>query len=69
LKNAEKVKLLRENNVIYEGKIESVKHFQTDVEEVSAGMECGIRLNNWNDYKEGDIIEVYRVLKITPKLE
>ncbi len=69
LKNAEKVKLLRENNVIYEGKIESLRHFQTDVEEVSAGMECGIRLNNWNDYKEGDIIEVYRVLKITPKLE
>ncbi|MEO0202324.1 MAG: translation initiation factor IF-2 [candidate division WOR-3 bacterium] len=68
LKSAQKAKLIRDNNVIYEGKIESLKHFQTDVEEVNAGMECGIRLNNWNDYKEGDIIEVYRVVKVEQKL-
>ncbi|MCS7244621.1 MAG: translation initiation factor IF-2 [candidate division WOR-3 bacterium] len=69
LKSADKVRLLRDGNAVYEGKIESLRHFQTDVEEVSAGMECGIRLTNWNDYKEGDIIEVYKVVKILPKLE
>ncbi|MEO0143753.1 MAG: translation initiation factor IF-2 [candidate division WOR-3 bacterium] len=68
LKSAEKVKLIRDGNTIYEGKIESLRHFQTDVEEINAGMECGIRLNNWNDYKEGDIIEVYRVVKVEQKL-
>ncbi len=68
IKSAEKVKLIREGNVIFEGRIESLRHFQSDVDEISAGMECGMRLNNWNDYKEGDIIEVYRVVKIIPKL-
>ncbi len=68
IKSSEKVKLIREGNVIFEGRIESLRHFQSDVDEVNAGMECGIKLNNWNDYKEGDIIEVYRVVKIEPKL-
>ena len=53
------VRVLRENVVIYEGKLVSLKRFKDDVKEVAKGYECGMQIENYNDLKEGDIIEVY----------
>ncbi len=53
------VRVLRENVVIHEGKLISLKRFKDDVKEVAKGYECGMQIENYNDLKEGDIIEVY----------
>ncbi|NLY92252.1 MAG: translation initiation factor IF-2 [Firmicutes bacterium] len=57
-------RLLRDNVVIFEGKIESLKRFKDDVREVVSGFECGIGLERFNDIKEGDIIECFTVEEI-----
>ena len=53
------VRVLRESVVIHEGKLVSLKRFKDDVKEVAKGYECGMQIENYNDLKEGDIIEVY----------
>ena len=53
------VRIIRENVVIHEGKLASLKRFKDDVKEVTKGFECGIQIEKYNDIKEGDIIEVY----------
>ncbi len=53
------VRVIRENVVIHEGKLESLKRFKDDVKEVTKGYECGIQIANYNDIKEMDIIEVF----------
>ena len=53
------VRVLRENVVIHEGKLVSLKRFKDDVKEVAKGYECGMQIENYNDLKEADIIEVY----------
>ena len=53
------VRLLRDNIVVYEGKLVSLKRFKDDAKEVAAGYECGIQLEDFNDIKEEDILEVY----------
>ena len=53
------VRVLRENVVIHEGKLVSLKRFKDDVKEIAKGYECGMQIENYNDLKEGDIIEVY----------
>ena len=53
------VRLLRDNVVIYEGELASLKRFKDDVREVASGYECGLSLQNYNDIKEGDIIEAF----------
>lgn len=53
------IRLLREGIVIYEGKLGSLRRFKDDVKEVNAGFECGLSIENYNDIKEGDIIEGY----------
>jgi translation initiation factor IF-2 len=62
------VRLLRDNVVIYEGKMASLRRFKDDVKEVASGYECGISLENYNDIKVGDIIEAYEIEKIAAKL-
>ena len=57
-RNAE-VRVLRENVVIHDGKLISLKRMKDDAKEVAAGYECGIQIENYNDIKEGDIIEAY----------
>ena len=52
-------RIIRDNVVIYEGKIESLRRFKDDVREVVSGFECGIGLERFNDIKEGDIIECF----------
>ena len=53
------VRLLRDNVVIFEGKLSSLRRFKDDVKEVASGYECGIGLENYNDVKEGDVIECF----------
>ncbi len=62
------VRLLRDNVIIYEGKISSLRRFKDDVKEVDAGFECGIGLENFNDIKENDIMEAFTLEKIARKL-
>ncbi len=54
-----KIRLLRDNVVVYEGRIRSLRRFKEDVSEVRSGMECGIAIENFNDVKVGDVIEAY----------
>lgn len=62
------VRLLRDNIVIYEGKMASLRRFKDDVREVASGYECGISLENYNDIKTGDIIESFEMEKIAATL-
>lgn len=54
----------RDNEVIYEGKIDTLKHFKEDVREMTMGQECGITFDNWEDFKEGDTVEVFEMVQI-----
>jgi translation initiation factor IF-2 len=57
-------RLLRDNVVIFEGKISSLRRFKDDVSEVKSGLECGIGLQNYNDVKVGDVIEVFTMERV-----
>lgn len=59
-----KVRLLRDNSVVYDGKISSLKRFKDDVRDVQSGMECGIGIENFSDFKIGDLIECYEVEEV-----
>ncbi|WP_299183645.1 translation initiation factor IF-2 [uncultured Neptuniibacter sp.] len=59
-----RIRVLRENVVIYEGELESLRRFKDNVNEVRQGMECGIGVKNYNDVKVGDQIEVYDTVEI-----
>ena len=63
-----KVRVARRKNVIFEGVTQSLRRFQDEVNEVRAGMECGIRIDGFNEFQEGDMIECYMVEKIAQKL-
>ncbi len=67
MRNAQ-VRLLRDNVVVYEGKLSSLRRIKDDVREVASGYECGIGLENFNDIKVGDIIESFEIEKIATKL-
>ena len=58
-----KIRLIREGIVIYEGDIGSLKRFKDDVREVDSGYECGLNIANYNDIKVGDIIEAYKLIE------
>ncbi len=62
LKNGEKVRLLRNGIVIYEGKLGSLKRFKDDAKEVKEGYECGLTIDGYNDIKEGDVVEGYELV-------
>ena len=61
-------RLLRDNVVIYTGEIESLRRMKDDVKEVKEGFECGIKLRNYNDIKEGDVLEVFEIKEIARTL-
>ncbi len=61
------VRLYRNNGLIHEGKISSLKHFANDVDEVRAGFECGIGIHNYNDIKVDDVIEAYQNVEVKKK--
>jgi translation initiation factor IF-2 len=58
------IRVLRNNTVIYEGELESLRRFKDDVNEVRAGTECGIGVRNYNDVKPGDQIECYEQITV-----
>ncbi|MGR8997944.1 MAG: translation initiation factor IF-2 [Gammaproteobacteria bacterium] len=62
------IRVLRENVVIFEGQLESLRRFKDDVAEVKMGMECGIGVKNYNDVKPGDQIEVFERIEIKREL-
>jgi translation initiation factor IF-2 len=63
-----KVRIRRRKDVLFEGIIQSLRRFQDEVNEVRAGMECGIRIDGYNDFQVGDVIEAYTTEKVTAKL-
>ncbi len=63
-----KVRVVRRKNVVYEGNIQSIRRFQDEVNEVRAGMECGIRIDGFNEFQVGDAIESFTIEKVAPKL-
>jgi translation initiation factor IF-2 len=62
------VRLIRDNVVIHEGKLSQLKRFKDDVKEVAAGMECGMAFENYQDMRQNDVIECYRVETIQRSL-
>ena len=63
-----KVRVMRRKNLIYEGGVQSLRRFQDEVNEVRAGMECGIRIDGFNEFQIGDAIEAYSIEKVAAKL-
>ena len=61
-------RLLRDNVVIYTGEVESVRRMKDDVKEVKEGFECGIKLKNYNDIREGDVLELFEIKEIARTL-
>lgn len=62
-----KVRLIRDGVVVYEGELGSLKRFKDDVKEVKQGYECGLTIQNYNDIKEGDVIEAYQMKEVPVK--
>ena len=58
------VRLLRDNVVVYTGKLASLRRFKDDVSEVKTGMECGITLENFPDVKQGDVMEAFKTERV-----
>ena len=65
---SKRIRVLRNNVVIYEGELESLRRFKDDVNEVRNGMECGIGVRNYNDVQAGDLIEVFDQVKVERSL-
>ncbi|MDP2381093.1 MAG: translation initiation factor IF-2 [Pseudohongiella sp.] len=63
------IRVLRDNVVIYQGELESLRRFKDDASEVRNGMECGIGVKNYNDVKVGDKIEVYQTISVARTLQ
>jgi translation initiation factor IF-2 len=68
IRSSDGIRVIRDNIVVYDGKIASLKRFKEDIREAQAGYECGIMIENFNDIKVGDILENYIVEKIAAKL-
>ncbi|WP_410016510.1 translation initiation factor IF-2 [Sodalis sp. C49] len=69
VKRHNRIRVLRDNVVIYEGELESLRRFKDDVNEVRNGMECGIGVKNYNDVRPGDVIEVFETIEIQRTIE
>ena len=68
IKRNNPIRVLRDNIVIYEGELESLRRFKDDANEVKSGMDCGIGVKNYNDVKEGDQIEVFERISVARKI-
>ncbi len=68
IKRESKVRVLRDNVIIYTGELDSLKRFKDDVKEVKNSFECGLSLKNYNDLEVGDLLEVYEVVEIARTL-
>ncbi|XGU48147.1 translation initiation factor IF-2 [Fusobacterium necrophorum subsp. funduliforme] len=68
VKNDSNIRILRNNIVIFEGKLSSLKRFKDDTKEVVVGQECGLGIENFNDIKEGDIVEAFDMQEVKRSL-
>ena len=68
VKRANPIRVLRDNVVVFEGELESLRRYKDDVDEVQAGTECGIGVKNYNDIKPGDQVEVYERVEVARSL-
>ena len=68
VRRGSRVRLLRDNVVLFDGELDSLKRFKDDVKEVKEGFECGLSLRNFNDIKEGDQLEVYEIVEVARTL-
>ena len=68
IKRGAGVRVLRNNVVIHQGELDSLKRFKDDVKEVKANFECGLSIKNFNDLQEGDILEVFEVVEVARSL-
>jgi translation initiation factor IF-2 len=64
IRRGAKVRVVRDGTVVYDTTIDSLKRFNEDVREVATGFECGIVLANFQDVKEGDVLEAYETRKV-----
>ncbi|HBY55740.1 MAG TPA: translation initiation factor IF-2 [Coxiellaceae bacterium] len=69
IKRGNPIRVLRDNVVIYQGELESLRRFKEDMQEVRQGMECGIGVKNYNDIKVGDQIEIYKTVIVKRTVE
>jgi translation initiation factor IF-2 len=69
VRRSDRVRLVREGVVVYEGELSSLKRFKDDVREVQNGYECGLSIQNFNDIKVDDQIEAYEVVEERRKLQ
>jgi translation initiation factor IF-2 len=63
-----KIRVLRDNVVVHDGELDSLKRFKDDVREVKAGFECGLSVKNYNDVQKGDQLEVYEIVEVARTL-
>ena len=68
VRRGSRIRLLRDNVVIHDGELSSLKRFKDDVREVKAGFECGLSIKDFNDIKVGDQLEVYEVVEVARSL-
>ena len=69
VKRSNPIRVLRDNVVIFEGELDSLRRFKDDVAEVRNGMECGIGVKNYNDVRVGDNIEVFEIVEVARKIQ
>jgi translation initiation factor IF-2 len=68
VKRGSRVRVLRDNVVVHDGELDSLKRFKDDVREVKAGFECGLSIKNFNDIQQKDQLEVYEVVEVARTL-
>ena len=68
VRRSAKVRVLRDNVVIHDGELDSLKRFKDDAREVKAGFDCGLSVKNFSDLKVGDQLEVYDVVEVARTL-
>jgi translation initiation factor IF-2 len=68
LRRGADVRIIRGRDVVFEGEMASLRHVKENVREIAAGYECGVTLDGFNDYKEGDIIECFEMVQVAREL-
>ncbi len=68
VRRGSKVRVLRDNVVVHDGELDSLKRFKDDVREVKAGFECGLSIRNFNDIQQKDQLEVYEIVEVSRTL-
>jgi translation initiation factor IF-2 len=68
VRRGSKIRVLRDNVVIHDGELDSLKRFKDDVREVKAGFECGLSVKGYSDIQKGDQLEVYEIVEVSRTL-